>query len=71
MEYLVIAFWIGMSVVNGLVAQQKKRNVTAAVLTSVFLTPVFSYLYLLAVPAVTPPSGVPVTPRSGDAAGRP
>jgi len=55
--FLAVFFWVGMAAVNGLLATEKKKSVTAIVLTSLFLTPVFAYLYLLAAPVKTEPSG--------------
>ena len=48
---LIILAWIGWTIVNGMVAKQKGRDSSGAVVASIFLCPVFTYLYLLAVPS--------------------
>jgi len=50
MEAAIPFFWITFTVVNGMVASAKNRNVLGVVLTSIFLSPLTAYLYILAVP---------------------
>lgn len=45
-----IIYWIGGSIMNGIIAHAKGRSVPASVVISIFLSPVLPYLYLLAVP---------------------
>lgn len=53
-EMFFSLFWLavygGCVAMNGMIADQKGRNVGLAVTLSTFLTPVLPYLYLLAVP---------------------
>ena len=47
---LFIFGWIIGAIVNGMIASAKNRSVAGAVVTSIFLSPLTAYLYLLAVP---------------------
>ena len=42
--------WIVGIVVNAMIAGEKNRSVGGVIVASIFLSPVVSYLYLLAVP---------------------
>jgi hypothetical protein len=44
--------YIALIIMNSMIALQKNRNVLLTVLTSILLTPIIPYLYLLAVPPV-------------------
>ena len=50
LQPLSLIMWIVGTVVNGMVAKEKKRSVGNAVLVSIIFSPLTSYLYLLAVP---------------------
>ena len=47
---LLIVFWISFTVMNGMIAKEKGRDVTSIVAVSIFLSPLTAYAYLLAVP---------------------
>ena len=48
--FLLFLWWIIGTVVNAMIASEKNRSVGSAIVTSIFLSPLVSYLYLLAVP---------------------
>ena len=48
--FLLFLWWIIGTVVNVMIASEKNRSVGSAIVTSIFLSPLVSYLYLLAVP---------------------
>ena len=50
MEILAFLWWIIGTVVNAMIASAKNRSIGGAIVVSVLLTPLTSYLYLLAVP---------------------
>ena len=52
MESYIFLGWILFTILNAFIAKQKGRNVTNALLVSIFLSPITSYLYLLAVPDI-------------------
>ncbi len=49
--FLLFLWWIIGTVVNAMIASEKNRSVGGAIVTSIFFSPLVSYLYLLAVPA--------------------
>ena len=57
--------WIGWTVVIGLIALQKNRSAWGCVFASLFLSPFFVYLYLLAVPPLPDSDPFP-KPRNED-----
>ena len=48
--FLLFLWWIIGTVVNAMIVSEKNRSVGSAIVTSIFLSPLVSYLYLLAVP---------------------
>jgi len=54
---LLAAFSIPFTIINAMVAYQKNRSVLWAIVMSLIFTPIFAYLYLLAVPPKSKASG--------------
>lgn len=50
MDILVFVGWVVGIVINAMIAGEKNRSVGGAIAASILLTPLFIYLYLLAVP---------------------
>ena len=52
MELILIIFYLGLVILNGMVADAKNYSVGWCMLGSILLTPILVYLYLLAVPPI-------------------
>lgn len=52
MEEICILFWIILILMNTMIASEKNRSGLAVFISSIFLSPLVPYLYLLAVPAL-------------------
>ena len=52
MDIVLLLFYAGWCVVNGMIAMQKGRDVGAIASLSVVVTPLLIYLYLVAVPVL-------------------
>ena len=50
MDGWLLLGWIVGIVVNAMIASQKNRDIAGVIVASLLLSPVVSYLYLLAVP---------------------
>lgn len=51
MEFFLFLAYVILLIVNAMIANEKNRSVGWVIVASLFLSPIFSYLYLLAVPA--------------------
>lgn len=50
MDVILFFAYIILLVINAIIANEKNRSVGWVIVASLFLSPIFSYLYLLAVP---------------------
>lgn len=53
---LAVAFCAAWAIVNAMIAEQKGRSFSAALIFSVFVSPLVVYLYIVAVPPLEKPA---------------
>lgn len=52
MDFIIVLLYLGMTMLNAVIADERGRSVSSALLLSIMLSPLLAYMFLVAVPAL-------------------